>query len=216
MNQAQLLSMVQMQDRLNTRTAGKDWVHQNLAWHRAIWIECAELADHVGWKWWKEQNPRLVQAQVELVDIWHFVLSLILDRNIGDHKAAAMAIEDHFVTRAEAVKIDLLSHRETPRVIEELALVAIKDHSVSAPAFLVLMDHLELPWDKLYRMYTAKNVLNWFRQENGYREGTYIKTWGGEEDNLWLEGLMHDHPDATADELYAKLEEDYAEHTRPA
>jgi hypothetical protein len=32
----------------------------------------------------------------------------------------------------------------------------------------------------------GKNVLNFFRQDHGYKEGTYIKVWGGREDNEHL------------------------------
>ena len=31
-----------------------------------------------------------------------------------------------------------------------------------------------------------KNVLNFFRQDNGYKDGSYIKLWDGKEDNQHL------------------------------
>lgn len=37
--------------------------------------------------------------------------------------------------------------------------------------------------DSIYRSYLVKNVLNSFRNNNGYKEGTYKKIWNGEEDN---------------------------------
>ena len=33
-------------------------------------------------------------------------------------------------------------------------------------------------------------MLNHFRQDNGYKTGTYQKTWGGQEDNVHLVALM--------------------------
>lgn len=34
-----------------------------------FWTECAELMDHIGWKWWKKQEIDIEQAQIELIDI---------------------------------------------------------------------------------------------------------------------------------------------------
>ncbi len=37
---------------------------------------------------------------------------------------------------------------------------------------------IALDRDELYRLYIGKNVLNIFRQNNGYRDGTYLKFGG--------------------------------------
>lgn len=34
--------------------------------------------------------------------------------------------------------------------------------------------------------YVSKNVLNIFRQEHGYKDGSYVKEWFGQEDNVHL------------------------------
>ena len=52
------------------------WRTAGLAYYRAIWVECAELLDHFGWKWWKHQVCDEPQVRLELVDIWHFGLLL--------------------------------------------------------------------------------------------------------------------------------------------
>ena len=36
----------------------------------------------------------------------------------------------------------------------------------------------------------GKNVLNFFRQDHGYQEGTYVKLWQGREDNEHLSELL--------------------------
>lgn len=75
------------------------------------------------------------------------------------------------------------------------------------------MRYCECDFDELYRAYVAKNVLNMFRQDNGYREGRYIKTWGGREDNQVLAELMRDL-DSDAEDfreaVYAALGARYA------
>ena len=52
---SQIETMLNLQDSMNTKV-NADWRRQNFAWYRAIWIECAELLDHYGWKWWKHQE----------------------------------------------------------------------------------------------------------------------------------------------------------------
>ena len=60
-----------------------DWRKARYNWNRAIWTECAELVDHLHWKWWKDTSAKIneKQALLEVVDIFHFVLSdRMLDR----------------------------------------------------------------------------------------------------------------------------------------
>jgi hypothetical protein len=47
---SRLESMLQLQDGINSKIRS-DWRDANNAWFRAIWTECAELVDHIGWKW---------------------------------------------------------------------------------------------------------------------------------------------------------------------
>lgn len=42
-------------------------------------------------------------------------------------------------------------------------------------------------FESIYSWYLGKSVLNKFRKENGYKDGTYVKVWeDGQEDNVWL------------------------------
>ena len=52
--------------------------------------------------------------------------------------------------------------------------------------FATIMHLIEMDFDALYRSYVGKNVLNFFRQDHGYKEGTYVKNWAGREDNEHL------------------------------
>ena len=45
---------------------------------------------------------------------------------------------------------------------------------------------LSLEFNELYKIYLGKNILNTFRQKNGYKTGTYKKIWMGFEDNHYL------------------------------
>ena len=87
----QILTMLDLQNAMNSKV-NDNWVDQDFAWYRAIWVECAELLDHYGWKWWKKQTPDADQVKLELVDIWHFGLSILL-LEPGDKSDIAAAIE---------------------------------------------------------------------------------------------------------------------------
>ena len=99
---------------------------------------------------------------------------------------------------------------------EALALHALETQSFSAACFWDLMAAVELDFEGLYRAYVSKNVLNFFRQDHGYKEGHYIKTWNGREDNEHLVELSREldsGADDYADELYEALGRRYAECT---
>ena len=64
--QVLLQTMADMQAAHNEQVHPQ-WQAQGYAYYRAVWVECAELLDHYGWKWWKHQLPDLDQARLELV-----------------------------------------------------------------------------------------------------------------------------------------------------
>ena len=61
--------MLELQDSINS-LINNEWRNAHNPWYRAIWTECAELMDHIGWKWWKKQEIDIEQAQIELIDIF--------------------------------------------------------------------------------------------------------------------------------------------------
>ncbi|MGN6658745.1 MAG: hypothetical protein ACTHKN_07095 [Achromobacter mucicolens] len=75
------------------------------------------------------------------------------------------------------------------------------------------MTACDMTWNDAYTQYVSKNVLNIFRQRHGYKEGTYIKIWNGEEDNVVLARLLSQQDPASADfadVLHRELEAAYA------
>ncbi len=59
----QLATMLELQNNMNTKVHA-NWREQQFEWYRAIWIECAELLDHYGWKWWKKQHRMLIKLRL--------------------------------------------------------------------------------------------------------------------------------------------------------
>jgi len=172
--------MLEMQDAMNARV-NPDWRRAGNAWYRAIWTECAEMLDHYGWKWWKHQQPDLEQVKLELVDIMHFAMSDYLLQD-DDNAAVAARIEAELSAPHEGGEI-----REA---IEHMAQSTIASRSMHYADFARVMALIEMDFDELYRHYVGKNVLNFFRQDHGYKEGSYVKLWDGREDNEHLSELL--------------------------
>lgn len=175
-----LLVMLEMQDAMNNRV-NENWRDAGNAWYRAIWTECAEMLDHYGWKWWKHQQPDLEQVQLELVDILHFAMSDYLLMNTGNQAIAERIMTEMAQPGAE---------KDIPVAIENMAQTTIANRSMHFADFANVMKLIDMDFDQLYRMYVGKNVLNFFRQDHGYKDGSYIKVWYGREDNECLAELM--------------------------
>ena len=176
----QLLVMLEMQDAMNRRV-NPDWRRAGNAWYRAIWTECAEMLDHYGWKWWKHHEPDLEQVRLELVDILHFAMSDYLLR------------DDDLDAVAERIRAELAAPTDSADIraaIEDMAGRTIAERAMHFADFANLMRLVGMDFDQLYRHYVGKNVLNFFRQDHGYREGRYVKTWDGREDNVHLAELL--------------------------
>ena len=85
-----------MQQNLNDATSGKDWEKgltdkgKIIDWKRCVLLEAAELINSYPWKHWKniKAQPDFENIKIEVVDIWHFVMSEALRvfkiENLGD------------------------------------------------------------------------------------------------------------------------------------
>jgi hypothetical protein len=63
--------------------------------------------------------------------------------------------------------------------------------------------------EALYKLYIGKNILNQFRQDHGYKDGSYIKIWNGQEDNVIMQNILEEQSSITPKELYIRLKEAY-------
>ena len=176
----QLSIMLALQDKMNLKVH-PEWRAQNYAWFRAIWIECGELVEHYGYKWWKKQSPDMAQVQLEVVDIWHFGLSMLIDGTSFDDLA------DEIVAALENGDVAELAVIEATESLAE-SILATREFDVCK--FWALMLACDLSFDDLFKQYVGKNVLNFFRQDHGYKDGSYIKIWQGREDNEVLTDIL--------------------------
>lgn len=213
---AQARVMLALQSRMNSKVEAL-WVKVRFPYLRAVVIEGAEAIEHHGWKWWKKQHCDMPQLQMEIVDIWHFILSELLIQTEDNQDLAAQTLlrvnsEEEASSRLkfdgrdyELKSLDLVSKLE-------LLIGLSVARRVELGLFKSLMLDCELNWDSLFRQYVSKNVLNFFRQDNGYKEGTYRKTWHGREDNEHLVEIMvsmNAEDEQYPDMLYSALAERY-------
>ncbi len=186
-----LLAMLELQDSMNKKIDA-DWLTQGHAYLRAVMVEATEALEHYGWKWWKKQSPDLVQLRIEMIDIWHFVLSEYLVLGKGDKAAVAAAMARDWVAESsltfdgKGYRIAALDIRQQLELLTALAAV----RRLHLPLVAHLFNACDLPPAVLYRDYVSKNVLNHFRQDRGYKSGAYKKFWNGHEDNVHMAEIL--------------------------
>jgi hypothetical protein len=214
LTETQLSTMLELQSSLNA-VVNPAWITAGYPYLRAAVIEGAEAIEHHGWKWWKKQEMDLGQLQMELVDIWHFALSDALISHRGDVHAANAELMGQ-IKAGNTLDFDGttydVSSIDTVRKFELLIGLAAA-RRFSTALFNALLDDCKLSWGELYLQYVSKNVLNVFRQDKGYKQGTYKKEWNGREDNEHLVEILRDMDSTRADlrdALYGALSQRYA------
>lgn len=210
----QLATMLSLQDKMNAKV-NPDWLNAGYPYLRAALVESVEAIDHHGWKWWKAQSKDIAQLQMELVDIWHFALSACIIDFSGDIHATANALAAQLSDARTQVTFDGADYFPKDRsLLENLELMAglCAARRFNIPLFMHIVHQCDMTSDELYRQYVGKNVLNFFRQDHGYKEGSYEKIWGGREDNAHLVDVLAqldiNNPNY-GEEVYAGLKNRY-------
>src|SRR5688572_10793726 len=210
-----LRAMLDLQDSMN-RKINPDWLTAGYPFLRAVLVEAVEGLDHYGWKWWKSQSPDLAQLRIELIDIWHFLLSEYLVRADGDKAAAACALIQDWQSGARVefdartYDIESLDMRAKLELLAAMAAV----RRMCTPLVAGLLASCEVSAAQLFREYVSKNVLNHFRQDHGYKTGEYRKLWNGREDNVHLAQILQDlavSDEALPQTLYQSLDDRYSQ-----
>lgn len=200
----QIKIMLKMQDDIN-HLVHPQWRQQQFKWYRAIWIECAEALDYLGWKWWKKQSLDAEQVKLELVDIWHFGLSSLLETDDRYKQLAGVIAKEYEASSKPKGDVKLL--------LEQFTADTLLNKHFRVSLFFSLMRSIDLSMEQLFKTYVGKNTLNRFRQDNGYLQGSYRKQWRGRDDNEHLIEIMAqldcDRQDFV-DLLYQKLQALYS------
>ncbi|WP_331774568.1 dUTPase [Sulfurospirillum sp. 1612] len=222
-----LKEMFLLQQKLNDETNGIGWENgytkndKMINWKRCIYMECAELIDSFSWKHWKNIDAPIdwENAVIEIVDIWHFIMSLLLEdyktNNKGGIDKLVRDITDVHGFEKFTKEPYSLGNVSSMEIINDIEKIINRTTSYNMDIYDgLLRDYFTLALKCgvnlkiLYKYYVAKNVLNKFRQDHGYKEGTYKKVWNGKEDNeVMLAILEKKLPSPEA--LYQELEAAY-------
>lgn len=199
--------MVELQHSFNILVMGENYLDLNLNWNSAIIAESGEMLDSLGYKWWKYQEVDLDNAKVEAIDLLHFVISEYLQssrshsiNNVSEWLHNKFEYNDKLLSTTIFQDIDKLNFKQTDRLFT-LRQIFMK---------------LEMSNEDVYIAYIVKNCLNKFRQDNGYKEGTYQKIWVDKEDNVVAYELANEigANENLFDLLYAELEDYYNSYMR--
>jgi len=208
--------MFSLQRELNNKTNGDIWLEnltqegREICWYRCIYMEASEAIDSFNWKHWKDINtePDWENIKVELVDIWHFIMSELIRLNDEDYAYKYLSIK----TSEDLNELALIE------VFEKIISISVTNTKCDdiyairevSDLFFVALSHVGIDTEDLYRRYVVKNQLNSFRQNHGYKNGSYIKLWGKVEDNVVAFNIMDKYPNISPSDLYQKLELEYS------
>ncbi|WP_072680216.1 dUTP diphosphatase [Arcobacter sp. LA11] len=216
-----LEEMFLLQKELNDSTNGKNWelgvnkFGKDINWLRCIHMEVAELIDSTPWKHWKNINaePDMNNIHVELVDIWHFLMSYILQET--NVPRAVSLVNTHCIYEA----VEDVDVKAMVKESEKLSYISLAIETGNMPSFSGIERFIDqffrcckisgLSFTWLQKLYIGKNCLNKFRQDHGYKEGTYIKEWNGDEDNVVMVSILETMENVSFDDLYSQLENSY-------
>ena len=196
--------MIKYQDNLNNQIL-PGWKDVDIPFHRAIWVEAAELMNELNWKWWSSKEEDRVKVVGEVVDIWHFLMSALIKEGLSASGFVA----------AFSLKLDYLP-ADIYESIDILAETALRKLYVEClETFVHICRLLNIDFTTLTKNYIAKNVLNKFRQDRDIQKGNYNKVWGNKKDSEWViilaDSLEFDDFDSFRAKLYTVLEAKYTE-----
>lgn len=196
-----LQDCLKLQDELNGQI-DPDWKknRSETEFFRAIWLECAEAMESLPWKWWKKMDLDLDNLEIEIADIFHFVLSISLLRGDNQLVYFKKALNSDF-SNLSGIDGEYINHYladvysrdridEYMFLIERVAEMSLRKHYDGVLFFFGLLVKDTIGFENLYLLYTGKNILNRIRQEMGYKSGGYTKLINGVEDNRYLLDLV--------------------------
>lgn len=190
-----MLKCLQLQDELNSKI-NPNWKEERTErdFFRAIWLEAAEFMEELPWKWWKKTETDFDNLQIEVVDIFHFLLSLALlkDYRWKKHNSSISytdVIVPFFYLALE--NSDKLNINGLIIVSEDIVRQSLSEKDTALfLSFAGIVKSVFESFNQMYLLYMGKNILNHVRQEKGYKSGNYQKMIGGLEDNKHLTQII--------------------------
>lgn len=220
-------TMCTLQAEANNAMAGPDWLTDmnKFDYASAIRDEAVEAAVSAGWKpWWSKADTQydLNNLHLELVDIFHFHMSLLMQE--ANRALNIVPNEDErleFICNSIGDILWGISQwkPQTTSINKYLGTTLVSGAKASTSIFFSLCHTYGLTQDQLYRFYIAKNALNVFRTANGYKQDKAVKIWISidsgdfEEDNYYVMELARTQEVSSWDEMLQLIIGKYREVT---
>jgi dimeric dUTPase (all-alpha-NTP-PPase superfamily) len=162
-----------------------------------------EGLDYTPWKWWKAGKLQKDRLFLELIVALHFNMSSLLVRCFdpqGSKEITVRTATGQMQINNETHVLNACTEKNIPAVLRDITYWFLGNNINLGMALLLNLLHvLGYSGDDIFKSYIGKNVLNTFRQANGYKEGKYIKIWDTnpedlQEDNDFLQKYLASSP----------------------
>ena len=204
-------TMVKLQHKFNEETI-ENYLDKNLNWNSAIIAESGELLDSLGYKWWKKVVPDMENVKVEAIDLLHFVISETIQINYAHKDASNSLLETSIEFENCFMKNNFNNYLSNSSLFGLINYLNYDDED-RFEVLKQIFHKLEMTNQDVYIAYIVKNCLNKFRQNNGYKDGSYIKYWNEKEDNVIAYEIANERgaDEELFEHLYIYLETYYNE-----
>lgn len=190
---------------------------RTIDWNRCIILESAEAIDSFNWKHWKDINWTNDEnnIKIEIVDIWHFIMSYLISKVSDDSKIVNELYSILLYEEEKVLDFGTSFNNNEARIRMFENLIGLSSNRTEeanyeiVKVFFQIMFNNNMTFEELYELYIMKNILNKFRQDNWYKEWTYIKTWNWKEDNEVALEIISNWIESASD-FYDKLKKAYS------
>jgi dimeric dUTPase (all-alpha-NTP-PPase superfamily) len=211
------------QHQLNTLTK-PDWLINTPNYDLAALVELfGEAIDHTPWKWWKAGKLEKDRLFLELIDVLHFTTSTLLTKFDTPTVSRILSDSYNYAVKEYAYLPDSINQKNIEVFITQIAFNLLTGATTRACQYLfTLINGLGFTLEDIFVSYAGKNLLNSFRQANGYKQGTYTKIWDtafdGDnvvelEDNDFLQAFLKDKMNSLSIDDLVNQAEQYLEFT---
>ena len=120
-------------------------------------------------------------VKVEAIDLLHFVISESIQIYYRGYKDSIECTYSDFQEFFE--EFDTYDNFDVDSIFD---IINHLNYDQFDRFFIMkqLFKHLDMSNEDVYLSYMVKNCLNRFRQDNGYKDGSYHKIWNNQEDNV--------------------------------
>lgn len=214
------------------------WKLDLLQIYTAMFTETAEFIDTQNWKWWKKGKVcEPYEAKMELVDIYHFLITFLLkayfydDKNFHEDTVPQLLSDAFSNTEKSKNNIYDLFSMGTSFVGYLTALVSAEDYQkgiikssdipinvkfliTAIEEFMSVIHSFFIDLEDFEKTFFTKLILNELRSENGYKQGSYNSAIFTLDDNKFMSEVQATIKFVTLDQYKVELKDYYNDYIK--